>query len=303
MNTPIRRVGNFAIAVAGLTFLLWVMSDSTALAKGGHRGGHGGGGRHTGGHHAMAHHASGHHGGAHHGGAHHVATHRAARRGGGAHHVAVHHAAGHRGVRQVATAHHVGSQLNVGRNAVINRNLAGVFRGANNTNSSGFGLGTIRAGYGFGAGYGYTGNGYWKRPGYGGPRGYGYEYSYPYSVYPCNNYQYGYVAPYNGTTEVVVNSTAHDAAARWLSVLGVDAQSIVDATGPAVQVVGVFNQSAAEHAGLVSGDVIHAANGNLTRSREALAHDIANTPPNGVLALNVRSLGAVSDHMVRVVLP
>jgi hypothetical protein len=301
MNTPLRRVGKLAVSVVALAVVFWVMSGSSAFAKGGHGGGHGGG-HHGGGHHGGgAHRAAGHRGGGHH-----VAAHHAARRGAGVHHVAAHRAAGHQGAGRVAAVHRVNAQQNGGRNVMANRNAVGSFNGGHRANLTGygFGVGVNRTGYGFGLGagygYGYGGNGYWRRPGYGNYGGYGYGYG---NSYPYNNYQYWNSPSYYGMSGTPVNSVASDPTTGWLSRVGINAQAVTDATGPSVQVISVFAGSPAEQAGLITGDVIHAANGNLTRYREELAQDIANTPPNGVLALSVRSLGTVSDHVVNLVVP
>jgi hypothetical protein len=182
--------------------------------------------------------------------------------------------------------------------------MAGATAYGSGGNRAGYGYGGNRTGYGFGlgAGAGYGANGYWSRPGYNNFPRYGYGYGYGNS-YPYYNNQYLYGSPYYGTSGAVVNSAAPDVTTGWLNMLGVDAQSVVDSTGPAVQVAAVFTGSPAAQAGVLGGDVIHTANGYLTRYREELAREIANTPRNGVLGLSVRSLGDVSDHAVRVVVP
>jgi S1-C subfamily serine protease len=80
--------------------------------------------------------------------------------------------------------------------------------------------------------------------------------------------------------------------------LGIDEQPVVDSGGRGMQVTRVFPGSAAEQAGLQVGDVIHSANGYLTQEHGNLAWIIANTPSNGELRMNVRTVRDGADHLI-----
>jgi serine protease Do len=56
--------------------------------------------------------------------------------------------------------------------------------------------------------------------------------------------------------------------------------------------------TAAEKAGLRPGDVIHSANGYLTRDRGNLAWIIANASPGDVLNMNVRTFADGKEHAI-----
>ncbi len=128
-------------------------------------------------------------------------------------------------------------------------------------------------GYGYGGyGYGGYGNGY-----------YGTGYSYPYSGYGYSDPAYN--APVYGTQGPAA-AYPDPSQGRYL---GIDQLAVVDGGVPGMQVVGVYPGSPAEQAGLHAGDVIHSANGYLTQEAGNLPWIIANTPPSGVLQMNVRT--------------
>ncbi len=163
-----------------------------------------------------------------------------------------------------------------------------------------YGYGNNGTGYDFGYGAGYGGNGYGRRPWYGGYVNYGYGYG---NTYPYVYNQYSDYTPYYGANGTLAASTMADPTTALLDTLGINAGSVVDSTGPGVRVTTVYAGTPAAQAGLVGGDLIRAANGKITRNRDELAQDVANTPANGVLLLSVRSVGDVVDRAVSVVVP
>lgn len=133
----------------------------------------------------------------------------------------------------------------------------------------------------------------WYFGGYGYGSGYGYGYGYGYGSYGGNDsypYDYGagsYVV--DGATPGYAPPATADVAPAPGRYLGIQQQPIFDGTTNAIQVVAVEPGSAAEQAGLRTGDVIFSANGYLTQDVGNLPWIIAGTPANGDLAMSVRS--------------
>jgi S1-C subfamily serine protease len=80
--------------------------------------------------------------------------------------------------------------------------------------------------------------------------------------------------------------------------LGIDEQPAVDSGGRGMQVVQVYAGTPAQQAGLQVGDVIHSANGYLTQEHGNVVWIIANTPANGELRMNVRTVRDGADHLI-----
>jgi hypothetical protein len=140
----------------------------------------------------------------------------------------------------------------------------------------------------------YGGYGYYGYPGYGYGYGYGSNYGY---------YSNGYDYPSSGYDYSAAASAPVYAAPAQGRYLGIDERPVVDSSGQGMQVVRVYAGSAAQQAGLQSGDVIYSANGYLTQQYGNLAWIIATVPPNGVLQMNVRSARDGATRVVSAQLP
>jgi hypothetical protein len=196
---------------------------------------------------------------------------------------------------------------------------------------SGYG-GYYGGGYGYGLGYGgyaWGSQSYGSNVAYGGYPGYGYVSEYPYTgygysspyaysgySYPYNGYGYGYtypgyVASYPTSNGTFSYTAGYAAPAVETSVaagtpsmnpepsLGVDTKEVVEPNGHrAMQVSKVYANTAAEQAGLQTGDVIRSANGYMTQVPGNLAWIIDNAAPDKVLKMTVLAAKDGREHMV-----
>ena len=166
-------------------------------------------------------------------------------------------------------------------------------------NHLGYGYGGYGLGYGgFGTGYGLGYGGY---GGYGYPYGAGYGYGDPYYGYN-SGYGYGYPnysnayypAPAGGVTYSSAYVAPTTSAANTVTLpqgryLGIDEEPIVEASGRrGMKVTNVYPGTAAQRAGLRTGDVIYSINGYLTEQRGNLAWIIANAAPANQLTMNIK---------------
>ena len=146
------------------------------------------------------------------------------------------------------------------------------------------GLGYGGLGYGYGGGYGYPYYYGGYPSGYGYSSGYGYGYPYDSNVYAApgagTTYSSAYVAP-AASAAATMPAQGH--------YLGIDEEPVVDASGRrGMKVTNVYPGTAAQRAGLQSGDVIYSINGYLTEQRGNLAWIIANAAPANQLNMNVK---------------
>lgn len=290
MSTLPQRGGRLGFATMTLAALLWAGTASTATA---HGGGGGGGGGHGGGM-----------GGGHMGGM----------------------GYGHMGGMGYGYGHHPGYGYGYGRHGYggLGYGGFGYFPGFFGTGLYGLGF----SGYGLGYGLGYGGYGL----GYGGYGGYGYGYpyygglGYPYSAgygydgypyygsssgygsdypaygggytgaMPLTNYSSAYVAPGVGT--------ANTAMAGQPRILGVDEEPVALANGrKGMKITNVYPGTAAQAAGLKSGDVLLSVNGYLTEQHGNLAWIIANATPSNQLKINVLTAADGQEHTVTATIP
>jgi S1-C subfamily serine protease len=90
------------------------------------------------------------------------------------------------------------------------------------------------------------------------------------------------------------------ASAFPLPSLGIDEESVSDATGQAIRVASVQPNSPAQRAGLQPGDLIRSANGFLTQSPGNLAWIVNHQATKNTLNLSVRKASSGQDTNVTV---
>jgi PDZ domain len=171
------------------------------------------------------------------------------------------------------------------------------------------GLGYGGLGYGMGyGGYGYPyygGNvnpyyGGYGYPSYGYGGGYGYGNPYYANAYGSPNvgvtYTSAYVAPSGSAANMVMPGQR-----RYLGI-DEDPTSLSDGRR-GMQVTNVYPGTAAQRAGLQTGDVLLSINGYLTEQRGNLAWIIANATPNNQLKITLKRAGAAQQQTVTAMLP
>jgi len=244
-------LGKLPKALIALGLATWIVTGSSAFAKGGGGGGGhgGGGGGHGGGGHSGGHAGGGYHGGGYRGGGY----------GGGGYH----------------------------GQGVYLLDYPGYYYG----NSGFFYPGFYLGGYGYGSGYGYGNPYYYYPSNYGyGYTDPAYNYV-PNYVDPTAGASYVNPGTYTavpGTTAVQPTAPVVASLGVQGATLGIDEVAVADPEGQGMKVEKVYPGSAAERAGLKVGDVIHSANGFLTQVHGNLTWIINTQAPNGVLNLNVR---------------
>ncbi len=155
-----------------------------------------------------------------------------------------------------------------------------------------FGYGGYGYGYPYyGYGYGYPYYGYAYNPYYG----YGYGYGYPYSGYVASYPTVGYSSPHVVT--VPATGASPTASATQQPALGIEARQVFEVNGQeAVRVSTVYPGTAADKAGLKTGDTIESANGYMTQVPENLSWIIKNAAPGKILKMTVRTAKDGLDH-------
>jgi PDZ domain len=154
-----------------------------------------------------------------------------------------------------------------------------------------------------------TANGY---PGYNIYGNYG-VYGYPGSGIEGGASNSGYDPGYGGypsfggygiNSRLPYATSAVSSPSTQRRLLGIDEEPVVIAGGVKAMKVGkVYPGSAAEKAGLQSGDVIRSVNGYLTEQRGNLAWVIANAMPKNELKLDVQTAKDGQTHVITAALP